>query len=104
MTYSKFETQLNYYFNSTSERDVYALTEFFDGEICPTMSMDEKKELYKNLNSQYPEIYTGYTLLKMLKNYSLDAFIEQCRETPKEAKMVDNFIFTIFFDDAIFEE
>jgi hypothetical protein len=28
MTFSEFETRLNYYFNSTSERDVYALEKF----------------------------------------------------------------------------
>lgn len=44
MTFSKFETRLNYYFNSTSERDVYALEKIFDGDVYPTMTIDEKKE------------------------------------------------------------
>lgn len=43
MTFSEFETRLNYYFNSTSERDVYALEKIFDGEVYPTMSTEEKK-------------------------------------------------------------
>lgn len=29
MTFSEFETRLNYCFNSTSERDVYALEKIF---------------------------------------------------------------------------
>lgn len=43
MTFSDFETRLNYYFNSTSERDVYALEEIFDGDVYPTMTTDEKR-------------------------------------------------------------
>ena len=43
MTFSEFETRLNYYFNSTSERDVYALEEIFDGDVYPTMTTDEKR-------------------------------------------------------------
>jgi hypothetical protein len=43
MTFSEFETRLNYYFNSTSERDVYALEKIFDGDVYPTMSTDEKR-------------------------------------------------------------
>lgn len=44
MTFSEFETRLNYYFNSTSERDVYALEKIFDGEVYPTMTAEEKKD------------------------------------------------------------
>ena len=104
MTFSEFETRLNYYFNSTSERDVYALEKIFDGNVYPTMTTDEKKELYEQLNSQYSDFYAGYTLLKMIKNYNPDAFAEQCREVPEEERIVSNFIYTIFFDDKIFEE
>ena len=43
MTYFEFETRLNCYFNSTSERDVYALEKIFDGDVYPTMPTDEKK-------------------------------------------------------------
>ena len=43
MTYSEFEIRLNYYFNSTSERDVYALEKIFDGKVYPTMTTEEKK-------------------------------------------------------------
>ena len=102
MTFSEFETRLNYYFNSTSERDVYALEKIFDGEVYPTMTTEEKEELYKNLNSQYSGIYTSYTLMKMLKNYSPEAFAETCRETPEEVQLTGNFIYVIFSDDAIF--
>ena len=104
MTFSEFETRLNYYFNSTSERDVYALEKIFDGEVYPTMTTEEKKELYEHLNSQYSDFYTGYTLLKMIKNYNPDAFVEQCREVTEEERIVNNFIYIIFFDDKIFEE
>ena len=104
MTFSEFETRLNYYFNSTSERDVYALEEIFDGDVYPTMSTNEKKALYEHLNSQYSDFYTGYTLLKMIKNYNPDAFVEQCREVTEEERIVNNFIYIIFFDDKIFEE
>ena len=104
MTFSEFETRLNYYFNSTSERDVYALEEIFDGDVYPTMTTDEKKELYEQLNPQYSVFYAGYALLKMIKNYNSDAFAEQCREVTEEERIVSNFIYTIFFDDKIFEE
>lgn len=104
MTFSDFETRLNYYFNSTSERDVYALEKIFDEDVYPTMPTDEKKELYEHLNSQYSDFYAGYTLLKMIKNYNPDAFAEQCREVTEEERIVSNFIYTIFFDDKIFEE
>ena len=102
MTFSEFETRLNYYFNSTSERDVYALEKIFDGKVYPTMSTEEKKELYKDLNSQYSEIYSAYTLTKMLKNYSPDAFAEARREMPEEERLTINFAYVIFFKDAIF--
>ena len=102
MTFSEFETRLNYYFNSTSERDVYALEKIFDGKVCPTMTTEEKKELYEDLNSQYSEIYTAYTLTKMLKNYSPNAFAEALREIPEEEQLTNNFVYVIFFDDAIF--
>ena len=104
MTFSEFETRLNYYFNSTSERDVYALEKIFDGDVYPTMSTDEKKELYEHLNSQYSDFYAGYTLLKMIKNYNPDAFVEQCREVTEEERIVNNFVYIIFFDDKIFED
>lgn len=104
MTFSDFETRLNYYFNSTSERDVYALEKIFDGDVYPTMTTDEKKELYEQLNPQYSVFYAEYTLLKMIKNYNPDAFAEQCREVTEEERIVSNFIYTIFFDDKIFEE
>lgn len=104
MTFSEFETRLNYYFNSTSERDVYALEKIFDGDVYPTMSTDEKKELYEHLNSQYSDFYVGYTLLKMIKNYNPDAFAEQCREVTEEERIVNNFVYIIFFDDKIFED
>lgn len=105
MTFSEFETRLNYYFNSTSERDVYALEKIFDGDVYPTMTIDEKKKLYEQLNPQYSVFYAGYTLLKMIKNYDPDAFAEQCREViEEEERIVSNFIYTIFFDDKIFEE
>ena len=102
MTFSEFETRLNYYFNSTSERDVYALEKIFDGEVYPTMSTEEKKKLYSLLNSKYSEIHTAYALTKMLKNYSSDAFAEARREIPEEEQLTGNFIYVIFFDDAIF--
>lgn len=104
MTFSEFETRLNYYFNSTNERDVYALEKIFDEEVYPTMTTEEKKELYKDLNSQYSEIYTSYILMKMLKNYSPDAFVEQSREIPEEAKIIHDFVCIIFFEDRIFGE
>ncbi len=102
MTYSEFEERLNYYFNSTDEREVYALEDIFEGEVYPTMTTEEKKELYKDLSSQYSEIYTSYTLMKMLKNYSPDAFTEQSREIPEEDKIINNFVDIIFFEDRIF--
>lgn len=43
MTYSEFETRLNDYFNSTSERDISALKIIFYGKVYPTMSTDEKR-------------------------------------------------------------
>ena len=104
MTFSDFETRLNYYFNSTSERDVYALEKIFDGDVYPTMPADEKKELYEHLNSQYSDFYAGYILLKMIKNYNPDAFAEQCREVTEEERIANNFVYIIFFDDKIFEE
>ena len=102
MTFSEFETRLNYYFNSTSERDVYALEKILNGKIYPTMSTEEKRELYDILNSRYSEIYTAYTLTKMLKNYSPNAFAEARREIPEEEQLTINFAYVIFFDDAIF--
>ena len=104
MTYSEFETRLNDYFNSTSERDISALKIIFYGRVYPTMSTDEKKELYEHLNSQYSDFCAGYTLLKMIKNYNPDAFVEQCREVTEEERIVNNFVYIIFFDDKIFEE
>ena len=104
MTYSEFETRLNDYFNSTSERDISALKIIFYGRVYPTMSTDEKKELYKHLNSQYSDFCAGYNLLKMIKNYNPDAFIEQCREVTEEERIVNNFVYIIFFDDKIFED
>ena len=104
MTYSDFETRLNDYFNSTSERDISALKVIFYGRVYPTMSTEEKKELYEYLNSQYSDFYAGYTLLNMIKNYNPDAFAEQCHEVTEEERIVNNFIYIIFFDDKIFEE
>lgn len=43
MTFSEFETRLNYYFNSTSKRDVSALKTIFYGRVYPTMSTEEKR-------------------------------------------------------------
>lgn len=102
MTFSEFETRLNYYFNSASERDVYALEKIFDGKIYPTMSTEEKRALYDVLNSQYSEIYTAYTLTKMVKNYSPKAFAEVRREIPEEEQLTNNFVYVIFFEDTIF--
>ena len=102
MTFSEFETRLNYYFNSTSEQDIYAIEDIFDGEVYPTMTAEEKKTLYNDLIPQYSEIYTSYTLIKMLKNYNPEAFVETCHEIPKEEQLTSNFIYVIFFDDAIF--
>ena len=45
MTYSEFEERLNYYFNSTDERDVYALESILDGKVCLTMSTNAKKRI-----------------------------------------------------------
>lgn len=104
MTFSEFETRLNDYFNSTSERDISALKVIFYGRVYPTMSTEEKKELYEHLNSQYSDFCAGYTLLKMIKNYNPDAFVEQCREVTEEERIVNNFVYIIFFDDKIFEE
>ena len=104
MTYSEFETRLNDYFNSTSERDISALKIIFYGRVYPTMSTDEKKELYEHLNSQYSDFCAGYTLLKMIKNYNPDAFAEQCHEITEEERIVNNFVYIIFFDDKIFED
>lgn len=104
MTFSEFETRLNYYFNSTSERDVYTLEKIFDGDVYPTMTTEEKEELYNDLIPQYSDFYAGYTLLKMIKNYNPDAFAEQSREVTEEERIVNNFIYIIFFDDKIFEE
>ena len=104
MTFSEFETRLNYYFNSTSERDISALKIIFYGRVYPTMSSEEKKKLYEHLNSQYSDFCAGYTLLKMIKNYNPDAFAEQCREVTEEERIVNNFVYIIFFDDKIFED
>ena len=104
MTYSEFQTRLNDYFNSTSERDISALKIIFYGRVYPTMSTDEKKELYEHLNSQYSDFCAGYTLLKMIKNYNPDAFAEQCHEITEEERIVNNFVYIIFFDDKIFED
>lgn len=104
MTFSEFETRFNNYFNSTSERDISALKIIFYGRVYPTMSTEEKKELYEHLNSQYSDFCAGYTLLKMIKNYNPDAFVEQCREVTEEERIVNNFVYIIFFDDKIFED
>lgn len=104
MTYSEFETRFNNYFNSISEQDVYTLKTFLYGRVYPTMSTEEKKKLYNLLNSLYSEIHTAYSLIKMNKNYDSDTFAKECREIPKKERLLNNFIFTIFFDDAIFEE
>ena len=61
-TYVTFKERLNRYFNSTRERNVYALEEIFDGDVYPTMYKKKKKALYEHLNSQYSDFYTGYTL------------------------------------------
>lgn len=102
MTYSEFETRLNDYFNSTSERDVYDLEYIFDGKVYPTMSTKAKKKLYEILSPQYSEIRFAYFLTKMLKDYDSDGFAEVCRETPEREQLVSNFLFVIFFEDAIF--
>ena len=102
MTYSEFETRFNNYFNSISEQDVEALKTILYGRVYPTMPTEEKKKLYNLLNSQYSKIYTAYTLIKINKNYSPDAFAEARREIPKDEQLLNNFIYTIFFDDAIF--
>lgn len=102
MTYSEFEERLNYYFNSTDERDVYALESILDGKVCPTMSTNAKKELYEILNSHYSEIYTAYTLTKMLKDYDPNGFADVCCEIPEEEQIVINLAYVIFFENAIF--
>ena len=102
MTYSEFETRFNSYFNSISEQDISALNTIFYGRVYPTMSTEEKKKLYNLFNSKYSEIHTAYALTKMLKNYNPDAFAEARREIPKDEQLLNNFIYTIFFDDAIF--
>ena len=102
MTFSEFETRLNYYFNSTSERDISALKIIFYGRVYPTMSTEGKKKLYNLFNSHYSEIHTAYALIKTLKNYSPDTFAEACREIPKDEQLLNNFIYTIFFEDTIF--
>ena len=56
------------------------------------------------MSTQYSEIYTSYILMKMLKNYSPDAFVEQSREIPEEAKIIHDFVCIIFFEDRIFGE
>ena len=104
MTYSEFETRFNNYFNSISEQDACTLKTFLYGRVYPTMSTEEKKKLYNLLNSLYSEIHTAYALIKMNKNYDSDTFAKECREIPKEERLLNNFIYTIFFDDAIFEE
>ena len=68
------------------------------------MSTEEKKELYRDLSTQYSKIYTSYTLMKMLKNYSPDAFVEQSREISEEDKIMYDFVCIIFFEDRIFGE
>lgn len=40
----------------------------------------------------------------MIKNYNPDAFVEQCREVTEEERIVNNFVYIIFFDDKIFED
>lgn len=102
MTFSEFETRLNYYFNSTSERDVYAIEKIFDGKVYPTMTTEEKKELYKDLNFQYSEIYTAYALIKLLKDSNSYRFAKVCRKISEREQLVGNFLFVIFFEDAIF--
>lgn len=102
MTFSEFETRLNYYFNSTSGRDVYTLEKIFDGKVYPTMTTKEKKDLYEHLNSQYLDFYAGHELLKMIKNYNPDAFAEQRRKVTEEERIVNNFISIIFFDEKFF--
>ena len=102
MTFSEFETRFNNYFNSISEQDVEALKTILYGRVYPTMSTEEKKELYNLFNSKYSEIHTAYALMKMLKNYSPDAFAEARREIPEEEQLLNNFVYVIFFDDAIF--
>lgn len=102
MTFSEFETRLNYYFNSTSERDVYALEKFFDGKVYPTMTTEEKKELYNVLTPQYSEIFVAYGLTKLLKDSNSYKFAKVCRGISEREKLVSNFLFVIFFEDAIF--
>ena len=102
MTYSEFETRFNNYFSSISEQDISALKTIFYGRVYPTMSTEEKKKLYNLFNSKYSEIHTAYALTKMLKNYSPDAFAEARREIPKDEQLLNNFVYVIFFDDAIF--
>ena len=104
MTFSEFETRLNYYFNSTSERDVYALEEISDGDVYPTMTTEEKKGTVQGFKFPvFRNLYQLY-LMKMLKNYSPDAFVEQSREIPEEAKIIHDFVCIIFFEDRIFGE
>lgn len=102
MTYSEFETRLNYYFNSTSERDVYALEKFFDGKVYPTMTTEEKKELYNVLTPHYSEIFVAYALAKLLKDSNFDSFAEVCREISEREQLISNFLCVIFFENAIF--
>lgn len=102
MTFSDFETRLNYYFNSTSERDVYALEKFFDGKVYPTMTAKEKKELYNVLTPQYSEIFVAYALTKLLKDSNFDSFAKVCREISEREQLISNFLFVIFFENAIF--
>lgn len=102
MTFSEFETRFNNYFNSISEQDISALKTIFYGRVYPIMSTEEKKKLYNLFNSKYSEIHTAYALTKMLKNYSPDAFAEARREIPKDEQLLNNFVYVIFFDDAIF--
>ena len=72
MTFSEFETRLNYYFNSTSERDVYALEKIFDGEVYPTMTTEEKKELHnRNYFLSFHSEKFCCTLLATLIDYLL---------------------------------
>lgn len=66
-------------------------------KFIPQCPQKKKKELYRDLSIQYSEIYTAYTLMKMLKNYSPDAFAEQSREIPEEDKIINDFVCMIFF-------
>ena len=104
MTFSEFETRFNNYFNSISEQDTCTLKTFLYGRVYPTMSTEEKKKLYNLLNSQYSQIHIAYNVIKMNKKDDPDVFAKECREMSKEERLLNNFICTVCFDDAIFEE